>query len=140
MGAGSKDTATPVVIEQLKGFIWLNPKEKYLVLVSGYAHVKPSQIDAAFKTLIDLFPDFTILDESLVDKYSKALLLAFNEVYIAQNQEEYLPYMSSAYANYISEKSYPLYLIPYSAEIPLSKLFNQFKPGDFSNIYPPIRN
>ena len=137
-GAGSDDLATPVPIEQLKGFVWLNPKDKYLLLVSGQAHANFSELDAATEALIDLFPDFTIPDESLIDQYANAFFLAFNEVYINKNKE-YLPYMSSAYANYISGNPHPLYLVPYSAEVPLSELFNEFKPGDFPNIYPPTR-
>ena len=137
-GAGSNDPATPLAIEQLKGFVWLNPQDKYLLLISGQAHVNSSELDVAIESLIELFPDFTIPDESLIDQYAHAFLVAFNEVYITQNQE-YLPYMSSAYANYISGNPNPLYLVPYSAEVPLSELFNEFKPGDFPNIYPPTR-
>ena len=138
LGAGSSDPAAPAAPEQVRGFVWLKPLDKYLALVVGQAHVNFTKLDASTKALIDSFPDLTLPDQSLIDLYANALTVAFNEVYIAQNPE-YLPYLTSAYASYISGKENPLYFVNSSAEIPLSELFNELIPKDFPAIYPPQR-
>ena len=138
LGAGSNDPAAPVAAEQLKGFVWLNPLDKYLALVVGQAHVNFNQLDAKTKNLINSFPDLTLPDQSLIDEYGKAFVVAFNEVYIAQNKD-YLPYLTSAYAEYISGEPNPLYFVNNTAEVPLSKLFNQLKPAEVPALYPPSR-
>ena len=138
LGAGSHDPAAPVAAEQLKGFIWLKPLDKYLGLAVGQAHVDFTQLDASTKDLLDSFSDLTLPDQSLLDRYGNAFIVAFNEVYIAQNQE-YLPYLTSAYAEYISGESNPLYFVDRLAEVPLSELFNELKPAEVPAIYPPQR-
>lgn len=138
LGAGSNDPAAPVAIEQVRGFVWLNPLDKYLALVVGQAHVNFTKLDASTKALIDSLPDLTLPDQSVIDRYANALTVAFNEVYIAQNQE-YLPYLTSAYAEYISRLENPLYFVNSSAEVPLSELFNELRPKEFPAIYPPPR-
>ena len=138
LGAGSNDPAAPAVPEQVRGFVWLNPLNKYLAVVVGQAHVNFTKLDASTKALINSFPDLTLPDQSLIDQYANALTVAFNEVYIAQDQK-YLPYLTSAYASYISGEENPLYLVHSSAEIPLSELFNELRPKEFPAIYPPQR-
>ena len=138
-GAGSDDPATPAAIEQVKSFIWLNPEDKYLGLVVGQAHVNFSQLDAATETVVELFPDFAIPDQSLLDQYANAFILAFNELYIAQNQD-YKPYLTSGYSKYMSGDINPVYFVPFSAEQPLSELFNRLKPSEFPDINPPDRS
>ena len=138
-GAGSDDPATPAAIEQLKSFVWLQPTDKYLGLVVGQAHLLDfSKLDTATEALIDLFPEFTIPDQSLMDQYGNAFVVAFHEVYIAQNKE-YMPYLTSAYGNYISGDPNPIYFVNSSAEVPLSELFNELRPKELPSISPPER-
>ena len=138
-GAGSDDPATPAAIEQLKSFVWLQPTDKYLGLVVGQAHLLDfNKLDTASEALIDLFPEFTIPDQSLMDEYGNAFVLAFNEAYLAQNKE-YMPYLTSAFGNYISGDSNPIYFVNSSAEVPLGELYNELRPKELPAIYPPER-
>ena len=136
LGGGSNDPAAPVAIEQLKAFVWLNTPDKYLALVVGQAHVNFTKLDANAKALFDSLPNLTLPDQSLIDQYDDALLVAFNEVYVVQN-EDYRPYLRPAYGEYISGEPNLLYFVTASAEVPLSQLFNRLRPKEFPPIFPP---
>jgi predicted dienelactone hydrolase len=138
LGAGSNDPATPAAIEQVQTFIWLDPAEKYLFLVEGQAHVNFSKLDASAQALINSFPQLTLPQQRLLDQYANAINLAFAEVYGARNLA-YLPFLTSAYGKYISRQPNPLYVLESDSDLPLSRLFNQFKPGDQQEVVPPSR-
>ncbi|MGB5593480.1 MAG: alpha/beta hydrolase [Crocosphaera sp.] len=135
LGAGSSDPATPAAIEQLQGFVWINTSNKYFVLVEGQAHVNFSKLDASTKALLDSFPDLTIPKQELLDAYGNSLLVAFAEVYTSKN-EQFKPFLTSSYGDYISKEPNNLYLVKSDAEVPLSELFNRLKSSRTPAIYP----
>ncbi|MGK7881183.1 MAG: alpha/beta hydrolase [Crocosphaera sp.] len=135
LAAGSSDPATPAAIEQLQAFVWINTDDKYFALVEGQAHVNFTKLDAQMKAVLDSLPDLSIPNQKVIDTYGNALLVAFSEVYVAEN-EEFLPYLTSSYAKYISREPNPLHLVQDDAEIPFSELFNRRKPARNRPIFP----
>ncbi|MGK7942062.1 MAG: alpha/beta hydrolase [Crocosphaera sp.] len=135
LAAGSSDPATPAAIEQLQAFVWINTDDKYFALVEGQAHVNFSKLDAQMKAVLDSLPDLTIPNQKVIDTYGNAFLVAFAEVYTAKN-EQFIPYLSSSYAKYISKGPNYLHLVQDEAEVPLSQLFNSRKTRRTPAIYP----
>ena len=135
LAAGSSDPATPAAIEQLQAFVWINTDDKYFALVEGQAHVNFSKLDAQMQAVLDSLPDLTIPNQKIIDTYGNAFLVAFAEVYNAKN-EQFRPYLTSSYANYVSQQPNPLHLVQDDAEVPLSELFNSRKASRTPAIYP----
>ncbi|MEL4895218.1 alpha/beta hydrolase [Crocosphaera sp. Alani8] len=135
LAAGSSDPATPAAIEQLQAFVWINTDDKYFALIEGQAHVNFSKLDAQMKAVLDSLPDLKLPDQTVIDTYGNAFLVAFAEVYVAEN-EEFRPYLTSSYAKYISQQPNPLHLVQDDAEIPLSELFNSRKASRTPAIHP----
>lgn len=109
-GSGSRDPATPAVIEQVQSYTWLTGADKYLVLVEGQAHIDISELDVGATELIDAIAALKLPETELLDKYDNSMTLAFFENYLANNQE-YRPYMQSTYTQYISEQPFGVHLI-----------------------------
>ncbi|MDJ0507814.1 MAG: alpha/beta hydrolase [Crocosphaera sp.] len=135
LAAGSSDPATPAAIEQLQAFVWINTDDKYFGLVEGQAHVNFSKLDAQMKAVLDSLPDLTLPNQKVIDTYGNAFLVAFAEVYTAEN-EEFRPYLSSSYGKHISKGPNYLHLVQSDAEVPLSELFNSRKTARVPAIYP----
>ncbi|MDJ0661834.1 MAG: alpha/beta hydrolase [Crocosphaera sp.] len=135
LAAGSSDPATPAAIEQLQAFVWINTDDKYFALVEGQAHVNFSKLDAQMTAVLDSLPDLKLPNQQIIDTYGNAFLVAFAEVYVAKN-EQFRPYLTSSYANYISRQPNPLHLVQDDAEVPLSELFNRRRSARIQNIYP----
>ncbi len=125
MGAGSLDLATPAVLEQLRAFTLLGTPNKYLGLAEGQAHINFSRLDAGVMTLIESL-DLELPPQDLLDNYSNAMSLALFEIYLANNSE-YRVYFQSAYAKYISEKPFNIYLIDSSAVDELEEAIRYFR-------------
>ena len=138
IGAGSNDPATPLAIEQLRSFVWLKIPEKYLVLIKGQAHVNFTKLDANVQVLLESIPEITLPQQSLIDQYADALLVAFSEVYGAKN-ESFRPFLTAAYGKYLSQQPHPVYLVDESADVPLSAVFNRYKPGQLPPLVAPQR-
>ncbi len=127
LGAGSYDPATPFVFEQLDSFTWLTHPDKYLVLQEGQAHIDISALDAGISEVIDSIEELTLPETQLLKDYSHATLLAFSEVYVANNAD-YLPYMQSSYLAYLSEgQKFKTYLISNASSAKLLQAIKQFK-------------
>lgn len=135
LAAGSSDPATPAAIEQLQAFVWINTDDKYFALVEGQAHVNFSKLDAQMQAVLDSLPDLSLPNQEVIDTYGNAFLVAFAEVYTAKN-EQFRPYLTSSYANYISRQPNPLYLVQDDAEVPLSELFNSRRTSRSLDIFP----
>ncbi|EAZ92042.1 alpha/beta hydrolase [Crocosphaera chwakensis] len=135
LGAGSSDPATPAAIEQLKAFVWINTNDKYFVLVEGQAHVNFSQLDGQMKAVLDSLPELKLPKQQILDTYGNALLVAFAEVHTANN-EQYRPFLTASFGNYISRQPNPMYLVRSEAEVPLSALFNSRRTSRLPAIYP----
>ena len=106
MLAGSKDTTTPFIIEQAHPFLWLNTEHKYLGVMAGGTHGYLLNNNER-EGLASIFPN--PLPE-LRREYLQAMSLAFFEVHVRGN-EDYKPYLSSAYAKHISNEELPLHLV-----------------------------
>ncbi|MEA5534522.1 alpha/beta hydrolase [Crocosphaera sp. XPORK-15E] len=102
ISAGSYDPATPFIFEQVISYPRLNVSDKYLQLQEGQAHVDFSQLDAGITDMLKMATDLTLPSPQLLDDYTNSMTLSFFEVYLHKNPE-YLPFLSSAYANYLSE-------------------------------------
>lgn len=105
--AGSDDTVAPALPEQIRPFTWLTTPNKYLVLLNDGTH---------FSTLAEStggvpVPETAIgPSPALAQDYMKALGLAFFETYIAKNSD-YKPYLSAAYAQFLSKNPLPVNLV-----------------------------
>ncbi len=127
LGAGSYDPATPFVFEQLDSFTWLTHPDKYLVLQEGQAHIDISALDGGMSKVIDSIEELTLPETQLLEEYSNATLLAFSEVYVANNGN-YRPYMQSSYLTYLSQgQKFKTYLISNASSAKLLQAIKQFK-------------
>ncbi len=136
MGAGSYDPATPFVFEQLRSFTWLTTPNKYLVLQEGQAHIDVSAIDGGISEVIESIEELTLPETQLLRNYSDATILAFAEVYVANNAD-YRPYMQSSYLEYLSEgQEFKTYLISEASSEKLVDALEQFRREE--NLKKPI--
>ncbi|ELS03021.1 putative dienelactone hydrolase [Xenococcus sp. PCC 7305] len=127
IGAGSYDPATPFVFEQLSSFTWLTSPSKYLLLVEGQAHVDVSAIDGGMSEVIESVEELTLPEPQLLRDYSRSTVLAFAEVYVADNAE-YLPYLQSSYLDYLSQgQDFKSYLISEESSDDLVEAIEQFR-------------
>lgn len=108
MAGGSLDPVTPLVVEQVQSFDWLETPEKYFALVSGQSHT--TGLTALIHTLVPAMSDLIEPDVGLTRNYSRAVPLAFFQVYLLDN-ENYRPYLSANYGLSIGEKPFDLYLL-----------------------------
>ncbi len=100
--AGSEDLVTPVVEEQIHPFIWLKTQEKYLTLLVPGTHFTTSLQSDTKGT--EAIPEFLLgTNYDLGRPYFYGLSVAFFKAYLGDRSEEYLPYLSSSYAQAISE-------------------------------------
>ncbi|ELR98329.1 alpha/beta hydrolase [Gloeocapsa sp. PCC 73106] len=100
--SGSKDPAAPPALEQGLPFSWLTIPDKYWALIEGQAHVNFTKLDGGMQEAINAMNHLVLPSQTLISSYSDAMSLAFFEVHIRQN-EEFLPYLQSAYAQYLSQ-------------------------------------
>ncbi len=107
--AGGNDFIAPADTEQIRPFTWLKTADKYLVMMEQGTHLS---------TLGDVSNyNFGTISSALIGPspenartYLSALSVAFMQTYIA-NQAEYRPYLSTAYAKFISQPSLNLDII-----------------------------
>ena len=100
--AGSHDPATPAVFEQLGTFNWFTTDSRSLGMIEGQAHVDLSALDAGLSNLISGIPGLTLAEPDVVDRYLKALGLAYTERYVA-GRVDYRVFLRAAYANHLSQ-------------------------------------
>lgn len=99
MVSGNADIVSPVVPEQIHPFVWLNAESKYMALLRTGTHFssKPAGEGAEGIWLL-LAGDHRDVGAN----YYKMLTLAFWQVYL-RDQENYRPYLTASYADFISE-------------------------------------
>ncbi len=125
--AGVYDPATPFVLEQVRPFPWLNSSLRYLSLLEGDTHTDISELDAGIGELIDDFTYLSLPEPSLLTSYNQALILAFLEVHLLDN-EDYRPYLQSAYADYLSQgQEFKAFLITNVSTEGLEEAIARFK-------------
>lgn len=94
--SSSDDIFTPALKEQIQPFQWLNNQKKYFVAIQGTTHFSIPGNKQAKKPSI-----------FLSRRYTKVLSTAFFQTYVAE-AKEYKNFLSSAYANSISQKALQL--------------------------------
>lgn len=106
--AGSDDTVTPALAEQIRPFTWLEVAQRYLVLIEGGTH---------FSVLAEETEEGVPIPETAIgptpevaQDYVQALATAFFKTYVAE-ESEYRVYLTPSYARAISRDSLPLYLL-----------------------------
>ncbi len=105
--AGTSDPITPAITEQIIPFSWLGSKEKYLMILKKGTH---------FSTLAKVegnvsFPQETVgPDPAIAQEYLKVITLAFFNSY-GRNKPQYNYYLTSRYAQYLSQDLMPLLLV-----------------------------
>lgn len=99
MVTGSADVVSPGVTEQFAPFIWLNAEPRYLALLQKGTHFssKPPGEGAG-----DV-PSFLMGEHRDIGaQYYKGMTTAFLGAHL-RSQEQYLPYLSAAYAKAVSK-------------------------------------
>ena len=136
IGAGTNDPATPAIIEQVRTLAWVNTPDKYFFLMVGQAHLLIPFEDTSDSTdLLDMMKDFKGLDLNLVTLFTNVQATVFLETYIAK-EPKYQIFLEPGYWRYISDKNYPIYTLDKSSVIPLTNIYNNFKPADIPSIEP----
>jgi len=108
--AGSADIVTPALPEQIRPFTWLTTRDRYLALIENGTHFSPLGGSANDPGALRIPPAFAGPDPAIARTYLRALSVAFFQTYIA-NQTAYRPYLSAAYAGYLSQQPLRLSLI-----------------------------
>ena len=125
--AGVYDPLTPFVLEQVRPFPWLNTPDKYLSVQEGDVHVNISNLDGGIGNLIDSFSYLSLPEPGLLTSYNQALILAFLEVHLLDN-ENYRLYLQSAYADYLSQgQEFRNFLITNESTEGLEEAISKFK-------------
>jgi predicted dienelactone hydrolase len=115
------------VFEQLRSFTWITTPDKYLGLIEGQAHVDFSRLDGGLTKLLEVAPDLTLPEPDLLAGYRNGIVLAFLETYIAQDPK-FRPYLSAAYATYLSQdQPFKFFLISSASVEALKKAIADFQ-------------
>ena len=125
--SGSDDPAAPPALEQALPFAWLTVPDKYWVLVEGQAHVNFTKLDGGIQQSIDNMTRLSLPSQELIGDYVNATSLAFLQVHLAGN-EDYRPYLQSAYAEYLSQnQTFKLSFITNASSEILKETIEDFK-------------
>jgi predicted dienelactone hydrolase len=118
--SGSADTIAPTLAEQIRPFNWLTISDRYLAVIAGATHFSTIGEAAPGSEPIAVPPQVIGPTPEVARIYMSALSVPFFETYI-NDSPQYRPYLSSAYAQAISEN-----LLPISLVRSLSTQFSQF--------------
>jgi predicted dienelactone hydrolase len=111
----------------VRSFPWITAPERYLYLEEGQTHVDISQLDGGGTKLLNMLPKVKLPSPELLTDYSKAMLVAFYEVYLAKNSD-YRPYLDPAYSAYLSEQQdFKAFLITGASTDELVEAITKFK-------------
>ncbi|MEM7579763.1 MAG: alpha/beta hydrolase [Cyanobacteria bacterium P01_A01_bin.80] len=108
--AGKDDIVSPPIPEQIRPFTWLSSPEKYLVVIKGGTHFSVLNGETLEDKTIPVPPGFIGEQPEIASSHIKALSLAFMGKYLL-NERRYAPYVSSAYAQFISKEPITLSLV-----------------------------
>jgi predicted dienelactone hydrolase len=109
--AGSADTVTPALIEQIRPFTWLtNETERYLVLMQQGTHFSTMAASEDNSEVVPLPPGVIGPDPELAQQYAEILSLIFFETYLSDNGS-YQALLNADYVNRISQAPLTLNLI-----------------------------
>jgi predicted dienelactone hydrolase len=100
---GSQDIITPAIPEQVNPFIWLQTKNKYLAIIDNGTHFSTSEKLDSSEGVLPVPKELIGPDPAIAQTYVKSLSVAFFQTHLL-NQQQYQPYLSAAYSQYISQK------------------------------------
>lgn len=112
--AGSADTVSPSLFEQIQPFTWLTTTNRYLVQMIPGTHfsvIGGEEIPGGGEGGLVIPPEVIGPNPAIAQRYMNALALAFFQTYIANRATTFRPYLSAAYANSISESGLTLALV-----------------------------
>lgn len=134
VGAGTYDLTTPFVFEQVRSFPWLvNAPESYLLIQQGDSHVPLAKLGAGSHFTATSLLKLTLPHEQLRAYYAAPSVVAFAQVYLA-DQENYRVYLHPSYAAYLSEEQdFKAFLIREKSAPNLLESFQQQVEG-FRNL------
>ncbi len=108
--AGTSDTVTPALAEQIRPFTWLESSERYLLLMEGGTHFSaiydPQTVEEAVAV-----PELAIgPSPELAQRYINALSLAFFKTHLV-GDETYRQYLDPAFTAVLSRSDLPISLV-----------------------------
>ncbi|TWH44062.1 alpha/beta hydrolase [Dulcicalothrix desertica] len=106
--AGSADTVTPALPEQIQPFTWLTTPNKYLALINGGTHF--STIAESPNNALPIPQEAVGASPEVSRSYIESLSFPFFQTYVAQ-QPSYINYLNAGYAKVISQAQLPLSLV-----------------------------
>lgn len=122
--ASSQDIFTPAVPEQIRPFTWLKTRDKYLVLIENGTHFSVSEkLNAPNDKVLPVPESLIGPNPALAQTYVKALSVALFESHLL-NQQQYAPYLSASYAQFISQEPLNLSLLSSFTEEQLGQFFS----------------
>nr|WP_290222014.1 alpha/beta hydrolase [Trichocoleus desertorum] len=110
MVTADADTVAPALPEQIRPFTWLTTPEKYLVLMKGATHFSAIGNSATNSEVVPIPPQVIGEAPTLVYRYVQALSVAFFKTHVT-DQQQFRPYLTSAYAAEISREPLELNLV-----------------------------
>lgn len=108
--AGSADTVTPALAEQIRPFTWLESPERYLLLMDEGTHFStiydPQNVEDAVA-----LPELAIgPSPELAQRYTKVMSLAFFKAHLT-GDDTYRQYLAPSFASTLSRPDLPIALI-----------------------------
>jgi predicted dienelactone hydrolase len=100
---GSQDIITPAIPEQVIPFTWLQTKNKYLAIINNATHFSTAEKLDSSEGILPVPKELVGPDPAIAQTYVKSLSVAFFQTHLL-NQQQYQPYLSAAYSQYISQE------------------------------------
>lgn len=104
IAGGNHDIVTPVALEQIHPFIWLQSPNRHLLMYQPGGHFSSSSPSAEY-TAKFIPESFVGTNRAATSEYFMGLSIAFMNVYL-RNEQNYLPYLSAAYGEASSNDQY----------------------------------
>lgn len=120
--SGSQDVITPAVPEQVIPFTWVASQNKYLALIENGTHFSTSEKLDTSNNVLPVPRALIGPNPAIAKMYVKALSVAFFQTHLL-NQQQYSPYLSAAYARYITRAPLNIDLVQSLTSQQLEKIF-----------------
>lgn len=122
--SGSNDVVAPALLEQIRPFTWLQSQDKYLALLQGGTHFSTIDATDSDSDAVDLPSSMIGPDPAIANTYLKAISVAFFESYLTGNSY-YRNYLTSAYAQTISQSLMPIDLVRSLPATEIAQVFDE---------------
>ncbi len=107
MVAGSADTVSPALLEQIQPFEWLSTSQRYLMMMEGGTHFSALEPPDPSAEGLPSFPELIGPAPHLARNYMEFFSTAFLKAFVAQ-QPEFQDLLTSNYAAALSELALPV--------------------------------